>query len=81
MPSCHSDAGGRLCDPCPVTTAAHWIEGARPRTLPAAIAPVLVGSGAAELEEDLEEAYQQIERLRVRNAALLDRERKRRGVG
>ena len=36
---------------------------------------------AAELEEDLEEAYQQIERLRVRNAALLDRERKRRGVG
>jgi hypothetical protein len=30
---------------------------------------------AAELEEDLEEAYQQIERLRVRNAALLDRER------
>lgn len=28
-------------------TLAHWIEGARPRTLPAAIAPVLAGSGAA----------------------------------
>jgi 1,4-dihydroxy-2-naphthoate octaprenyltransferase len=34
-----------------VTSSAHWIEGARPRTLPAAIAPVLVGSGAAALEE------------------------------
>jgi len=30
-----------------VTTAAQWLEGARPRTLPAAVAPVLVGSGAA----------------------------------
>jgi 1,4-dihydroxy-2-naphthoate polyprenyltransferase len=30
-----------------MTTAAHWLEGARPRTLPAAVAPVLVGSGAA----------------------------------
>ena len=30
-----------------MTTAAHWLEGARPRTLPAALAPVLVGSGAA----------------------------------
>jgi len=30
-----------------VTTAAQWLEGARPRTLPAALAPVLVGSGAA----------------------------------
>lgn len=28
-------------------TAAQWVEGARPRTLPAALAPVLVGSGAA----------------------------------
>ncbi|MBK5217203.1 MAG: 1,4-dihydroxy-2-naphthoate octaprenyltransferase, partial [Propionibacteriales bacterium] len=26
---------------------AAWIEGARPRTLPAAVAPVLAGSGAA----------------------------------
>ena len=30
-----------------MTTAAQWIEGARPRTLPAAVAPVLVGTGAA----------------------------------
>ena len=30
-----------------MTTAAQWLEGARPRTLPAAVAPVLVGSGAA----------------------------------
>ena len=30
-----------------MTTAAHWLAGARPRTLPAAVAPVLVGSGAA----------------------------------
>ena len=30
-----------------VTTPAQWLEGARPRTLPAALAPVLVGSGAA----------------------------------
>ncbi len=30
-----------------MTSAAHWLEGARPRTLPAAVAPVLVGTGAA----------------------------------
>jgi len=30
-----------------VATGAQWLEGARPRTLPAAISPVLVGSGAA----------------------------------
>ena len=34
-----------------MTSAAHWLEGARPRTLPAALAPVLVGSGAAALED------------------------------
>jgi 1,4-dihydroxy-2-naphthoate polyprenyltransferase len=28
-----------------------WIEGARPRTLPAAVAPVLAGTGAAALED------------------------------
>ncbi|HVK35290.1 MAG TPA: 1,4-dihydroxy-2-naphthoate polyprenyltransferase, partial [Microlunatus sp.] len=28
-------------------TAAQWVAGARPRTLPAAIAPVLAGSGVA----------------------------------
>lgn len=30
-----------------MATAAEWVEGARPRTLPAAVAPVLVGTGAA----------------------------------
>jgi 1,4-dihydroxy-2-naphthoate polyprenyltransferase len=30
-----------------MATAAQWLEGARPRTLPAAIAPVLAGTGAA----------------------------------
>jgi 1,4-dihydroxy-2-naphthoate octaprenyltransferase len=30
-----------------VTTAAQWVAGARPRTLPAGVAPVLVGTGAA----------------------------------
>ena len=30
-----------------MTTAAQWLQGARPRTLPAALAPVLVGTGAA----------------------------------
>ena len=31
-------------------TSADWLAGARPRTLPAAVAPVLVGSGAAHLQ-------------------------------
>jgi 1,4-dihydroxy-2-naphthoate polyprenyltransferase len=30
-----------------VTTAQQWLEGARPRTLPAALAPVFVGTGVA----------------------------------
>ncbi len=30
-----------------MATAGEWVEGARPRTLPAAVAPVLAGSGAA----------------------------------
>ena len=34
-----------------MTTPAEWLEGARPRTLPAAVAPVLVGSGAAALAD------------------------------
>jgi 1,4-dihydroxy-2-naphthoate polyprenyltransferase len=33
-----------------MTTAAQWYEGARPRTLGAAIAPVLVGTAAASLD-------------------------------
>ncbi len=33
------------------TPAAQWIEGARPRTLPAAISPVLVGTGSAAYAE------------------------------
>lgn len=31
-----------------MATASEWIQGARPRTLPAAIAPVLVGTGIAQ---------------------------------
>jgi len=34
-----------------MTTTAQWVAGARPRTLPAAIAPVLVGTGAAGLAD------------------------------
>ena len=30
-----------------MATVAEWVEGARPRTLPTAISPVLVGTGAA----------------------------------
>ena len=30
-----------------MATAAEWVEGARPRTLPAAVSPVLAGTGAA----------------------------------
>ena len=30
-----------------MATSSEWIAGARPRTLPAAAAPVLVGTGAA----------------------------------
>src|SRR6185436_13709194 len=30
-----------------MATPAQWVAGARPRTLPAALAPVLVGTGAA----------------------------------
>ncbi|WP_134772386.1 1,4-dihydroxy-2-naphthoate polyprenyltransferase [Ornithinimicrobium flavum] len=35
-----------------MATLAQWIEGARPRTLPAAIAPVLVGTAAAHAAGD-----------------------------
>ena len=35
-----------------MTTLGQWIQGARPRTLPAAVAPVLVGTGAAAAAGD-----------------------------
>jgi len=35
-----------------MATAAQWIEGARPRTLPAAVAPVLAGTGVAAYSGD-----------------------------
>jgi 1,4-dihydroxy-2-naphthoate octaprenyltransferase len=35
-----------------MATAAQWIEGARPRTLPAAVSPVLAGTGAAAWTHD-----------------------------
>ncbi|WP_026877563.1 1,4-dihydroxy-2-naphthoate polyprenyltransferase [Jiangella gansuensis] len=34
-----------------MATVGQWVEGARPRTLPAAVAPVLVGTGAAAAAE------------------------------
>ena len=40
-------------DSTAVTSAAAWIAGARPRTLPAAVAPVLVGSASAAYEGGL----------------------------
>ncbi|HEY9351166.1 MAG TPA: 1,4-dihydroxy-2-naphthoate polyprenyltransferase [Acidothermales bacterium] len=36
-----------------MTTTAEWVSGARPRTLPAAVSPVLIGSGAAAAEREL----------------------------
>ena len=30
-----------------MATLSQWIEGARPRTLPAAVSPILIGTGAA----------------------------------
>ena len=35
----------------PVATPAQWLAGARPRTLPAALAPVLAGTGVAAYVE------------------------------
>jgi 1,4-dihydroxy-2-naphthoate octaprenyltransferase len=34
-----------------VATAAQWVQGARPRTLPAAVAPVLAGTGVAAYDD------------------------------
>jgi 1,4-dihydroxy-2-naphthoate octaprenyltransferase len=36
-----------------VATAAQWLEGARPKTLPAAISPVVAGTGVAAYDGDL----------------------------
>jgi 1,4-dihydroxy-2-naphthoate octaprenyltransferase len=36
----------------PRPSAAHWVAGARPRTLPAAISPVLAGTGVAAYDDD-----------------------------
>ena len=33
-----------------MATREQWLDGARPRTLPAAVAPVLVGTAIAEFE-------------------------------
>ena len=50
LPRCRAGAA-RLLESSLVTTprtsAAHWLAGARPRTLPAAVAPVLAGTGVA----------------------------------
>ena len=40
-----------------MATLNEWIEGARPRTLPAAVSPVLIGTGAAYQAGDLVVAY------------------------
>ena len=40
-----------------MATLSQWVEGARPRTLPAAVAPVLVGTGAAYALGRADSAY------------------------
>ena len=40
-----------------MATLSQWVEGARPRTLPAAVAPVLVGTGAASALQAGNPAY------------------------
>jgi 1,4-dihydroxy-2-naphthoate octaprenyltransferase len=40
-----------------MATLSQWVEGARPRTLPAAVAPVLVGTGAAYALDKGEAAF------------------------
>ena len=40
-----------------MATLSQWVEGARPRTLPAAVAPVLVGTGAAHALGKSDSAY------------------------
>ena len=40
-----------------MATLTQWIEGARPRTLPAAVSPILVGTGAAYQTGNIVWAY------------------------
>jgi len=40
-----------------MATLSQWVEGARPRTLPAAVSPVLVGSGAAYALDEANAAF------------------------
>jgi len=40
-----------------MATLSQWVEGARPRTLPAAVAPVLVGTGAAYALDRADSAF------------------------
>jgi 1,4-dihydroxy-2-naphthoate octaprenyltransferase len=42
---------GSAAEPNAAPTAAHWVAGARPRTLPAAISPVLAGTGIAAYDD------------------------------
>jgi 1,4-dihydroxy-2-naphthoate octaprenyltransferase len=45
-------SGGLGClNRCIMATPAHWLQGARPRTLPAAVAPVVAGTGVAAYDD------------------------------
>ena len=44
--------GARLLESPVVATPAQWVAGARPRTLPAAVAPVLAGTGVAAYADE-----------------------------
>src|SRR5262245_25990477 len=46
-PSMPLIVGHSVCKDRDVASVAQWIEGARPRTLPNAVAPVIAGTGAA----------------------------------
>ncbi len=47
-----TDASGQVLESSLVATPAQWRAGARPRTLPAAISPVLAGTGVAAYVDD-----------------------------
>src|SRR6478736_5567511 len=46
-PVCHGGRHRTRARLAPVASFAQWVEGARPRTLPNAVAPVIAGTGAA----------------------------------